>query len=134
MPSATGGRGMMIMATDYYTKWSIVTNNDPQFVGKDLVKFFHNYDIKQHMSTPRYPQSNGQARVSNKMILDCLKKSFFDKKGKWPDELLRCLWAYRTTKRQATGETHFSLAFGSEAVIPPNIIMPSISTVQPNIE
>ena len=51
------------------------------------------------------------------MILDCLKKSLTDKKGKWPDEFLGCLWAYRTTKGRATGETLFSLAFGSEEII-----------------
>ncbi|KAM2801730.1 hypothetical protein PS2_045127 [Malus domestica] len=164
MPPATGGRCMMIVATDYFTKWveaepmttttqtdierfiwrniicrfgipqSIVTDNGPQFVGKDLAKFFQKYGIKQHMSTPRYPQGNGQAEASNKTILDCLKKSLTDKKGKWPDELPGCLWAYRTTKRRATGETPFSLAFGSEAIIPPNIIVPSINTLLPSIE
>ena len=164
MPPATRGRGMMIVATDYFTKWveaepmttitqtnierfiwrniiyrfsipqSIVTNNNPQFVGKDLAKFYHKYGIKQHMSTPRYPQGNGHVEASNKMILNYLKKSFSDKKGKWPNELLGCLWAYRTTKRLATGETHFSLAFGLEAIIPPNVIVPSISTLLPSIK
>ncbi|MBT0984596.1 hypothetical protein KJ032_26555, partial [Salmonella enterica subsp. enterica serovar Typhimurium] len=75
-------------------------------------KFFQKYGIKQHMSTLRYPQGNRQAEASNKTIIDCLKKSLTDKKRKWPDELPRCLWAYRTTKRRATGETPFSLALG----------------------
>ncbi|KAM1785402.1 uncharacterized protein [Malus domestica] len=105
MPPATGGKGMMIVATDYFTKWvetepmttatqtdiehfiwrniicqfgiplSIVTDNCPQFVGKDLAKFFQKYGIKQHMSMPRYPQGNGQAEASNKTILECLKDS-----------------------------------------------------------
>ncbi|XP_068306662.1 uncharacterized protein [Pyrus communis] len=86
------------------------------------------------MSTPRYPQGNGHAEASNKTILDCLKKSFSDKKGKWPNELPGYLWVYRTTKRQATGETFFFLAFGSEAIIPPNVIVPSISTLLPSVE
>ncbi|KAM1040670.1 hypothetical protein ACFX2C_029930 [Malus domestica] len=86
------------------------------------------------MFTPRYPQGNGQAEASNKTILDCLKKSFIDKKGKWPDELPGCLWAYCITKRRATSETPFSLAFGSEAIIPPNIIVPSINTLLLSIE
>ncbi|XP_070667596.1 uncharacterized protein [Malus domestica] len=86
------------------------------------------------MSTLRYPQGNGQAEASNKTIINCLKNSLTDKKGKWPDELLECLWAYRTTKRRATGETPFPLAFGSKAIIPPNIIVPSISTLLPSIE
>ena len=68
------------------------------------------------------------------MILDCLKKSFTDKKGKWPDKFPRCLWAYHTTEGQATSEALFSLAFGSEAIIHPNVIVPSINTLLPNIE
>ena len=79
-------------------------------------------------------QGNGRAEASNKMILNCLKKSLSDKKGKWQDELPRCLWAYRITKRRATGDTHFSLAFGSESIIPPNVIVLSINTLLPNFE
>ncbi|KAI5312419.1 hypothetical protein L3X38_041592 [Prunus dulcis] len=37
------------------------------------------------------------------------------------------LWAYRTTKRRSTGETPFSLAYGTEVIIPPHITVPSIS-------
>ncbi|KAM2441194.1 hypothetical protein PS1_022432 [Malus domestica] len=74
------------------------------------------------MSMPRYPQNNGQVETSNKMIFDCLKKSLTNKKEKWSDELPGCLWVYHTTKRRATGETHFSLAFGSKAIIHPNVI------------
>ncbi|XP_068323108.1 uncharacterized protein [Pyrus communis] len=72
--------------------------------------------------------------MSNKTILDCLKKTLSDKKGKWPDELPSVLWTYCTTNRRATGETPFSPAYGSEAIIPPNITMPSTSTVLPNLE
>ncbi|KAM2165540.1 hypothetical protein ACFX1R_039677 [Malus domestica] len=68
------------------------------------------------------------------MILDCLKKSLTNKKGKWPDELPRCLWAYRTTKRRVTSETPSSLAFSSEAIIHPNVIKPSITALLPSIK
>ncbi|XP_068314956.1 uncharacterized protein [Pyrus communis] len=50
------------------------------------------------------------------------------------DELSRYLRAYHTTKRQPIGKTHFCLIFGSEAIIPPNVIVPSIDTQLPNIE
>ncbi|XP_070672143.1 uncharacterized protein [Malus domestica] len=115
MRLSTGDKGMMIVTTNYFTKsvkaepmntatqtdieryiWrnvicrfsipqSIVTDNGLQFMGQDLVKFFQKYGIKQHMSTPL---GNGQAKTSNKTILDCLKKSLSDKKGKWPNKLL----------------------------------------------
>ena len=35
------------------------------------------------------------------------------------------LWAYRTTPKEATGETPFSLVFGTEAVIPAEVGLPS---------
>ncbi|XP_068344200.1 uncharacterized protein [Pyrus communis] len=113
---------------------SIFTDNGLQFVGKHVAKFFQKYDIKQHMSTSRYPQGNRRGEASNKMILNCLMKSLTNKKGKWPDKLPRCLWAYRTTKRRATDETVFSLAFSSEEIIHPNVTKPSIIALLPSIE
>ncbi|KAL0331591.1 UNVERIFIED_CONTAM: hypothetical protein Sangu_1704600 [Sesamum angustifolium] len=36
-------------------------------------------------------------------------------------ELLRVLWAYRTTLRESTQETPFNLVYGTEAVLPTEI-------------
>lgn len=44
------------------------------------------------------------------------------------EELSGVLWAYHTTNRIPTGETPFSLAYGSEAVILVEIGMPSFRT------
>ena len=44
-------------------------------------------------------------------------------KGVWPDELPGVLWAYKTTMRTPTGETPFKLAYGSEAVIPAEVLV-----------
>ena len=46
-------------------------------------------------------------------------------KGAWVEELPFVLWAYRTTTRTAIGETPFSLAYGSEAMIPVEVGLPS---------
>ncbi|XP_075654834.1 uncharacterized protein LOC142625004 [Castanea sativa] len=69
-------------------------------------------------STPSYPQSNGQAEATNKVILDGLKKRLEYPKGKWVDELPHVLWAYRTTPRRSMGETPFFMTYGAEVVIP----------------
>ncbi|CAL8076670.1 unnamed protein product [Prunus armeniaca] len=53
---------------------SIVTDNGTQFLGRRITAFFVKYGIKQHLSTPRYPQGSGQAEASNKIVLDYLKK------------------------------------------------------------
>ncbi|XP_008245026.1 PREDICTED: uncharacterized protein K02A2.6-like [Prunus mume] len=159
MSSAPTKKDMMIVTTDYFTKWieaevlsstkevvwkniicrfgcpqKLVTDNGSQFIGKQITAFFAKYKIKQHLSTPRYPQGNGQAEASNKVILDCLKKRLECAEGKWVDELPGVLWAYRTTKRRSTGETPFSLAYGTEAIIPPHVIVPSIGIEVGSIE
>ena len=46
-----------------------------------------------------------------------LKKRLDDAKGRLVDELPHVLWTYRTTPRRSTGETPFSLTYGTEAVI-----------------
>ena len=47
-----------------------------------------------------------------------LKKRLDDAKGRWVEELLHVLWTYRTIPRKSTGETHFLMTYGAEAVIP----------------
>lgn len=59
------------------------------------------------------------------MIKQTLKTKLEKAKGDWPEELPFVLWSYRTTPRIPTGETPFSLAFGTEAVVPAEIGMPT---------
>jgi hypothetical protein len=60
--------------------------------------------------------------------LDGIKKRLEDAKGRWVEELPNVLWTFRTTPRRSTGETPFSLAYGSEAVIPLEIGLPTLKT------
>lgn len=52
------------------------------------------------------------------MLLNYLKKWLEGTIGKWVEELLDVLWAYRTTSRRPTRVTPFSLTYGMEVVIP----------------
>jgi len=50
------------------------------------------------------------------------------------DELPHMLWTYRTTPRRSTGETHFSMTYGAEAVISLESGLPTLRTGQFNVE
>jgi len=78
----------------------------------------------------QYPQSNGQVESTNKVIVDGLKKRLEDAKGKWVDELPHVLWTYRMTPRRSTGETPFSMTYGSEAIIPIETCFPTLRSDQ----
>ena len=46
-------------------------------------------------------------------------------KGAWVKELSFILWAYRTIRRTPTGETPFSLAYRSKAIISVELGLPN---------
>jgi hypothetical protein len=63
------------------------------------------------------------------MIIDGLKKRLYDenskKGGKWIHELPHVVWGLRTQSSKATGQTPFFLVYGSEAILPADIIWKS---------
>ena len=105
--------------------------NRPQFDSRVYRNFCHELKIKNLYSTPRYPQSNGLAKASNKTLLTALKKWLDSAKGKWVDELPGVLWAYRITARKPTGISPFAITYRMEAIIPTEIGMSTIRTDVP---
>ena len=136
----------IIVAVDYFTKWAkaeplatitkqkirnfvwrslicrfgipraLVSNNGKQFDNLKFRDFCAELGIKNYNSSPAHPQSNGQAKVTIRTLKAALKTKLEDLKGKWVEYLPEVLWAYRTTRKSATQETLFALAFGTEAV------------------
>nr|XP_009761337.1 PREDICTED: uncharacterized protein K02A2.6-like [Nicotiana sylvestris] len=103
----------------------IMCDNGKQFIGSKAMKFLEEHKIKSILSTPYHPSENGQAESMNKTIIQKLKKMLSDAKGKWREVLPEFLWAYRTRSKSSTGETPFSLVYGSEALIPVEVEEPS---------
>ena len=82
--------------------------------------------IEQKFSSVYYPQGNGQAEATNKIIKGILAKTI-KKNGKdWHDQLPYALWAYRISERIPIGATPYSLVYGDEVVIPLEIEIPSL--------
>ena len=158
LPTAPAQKKFLLVATDYFSKWveaepyasikdkdvtkfiwkniicrfgipqTIIADNGPQFDSIAFRNFCSELNIRNSYSTPRYPQSNGQAEATNKTLINALKKMLEQAKGKWVEELLGVLWAYRTTPGRPTGNTPFALAYGMDAIIPTEIGLPTIRT------
>ena len=124
LPVVAAHKKFLFVVTDYFNKWveveayanikdkdvsmfvwkniicwfgilqAIVANNRPQFDSIAFRTFYSELKIKNLCSTPRYPQSNGQVKATNKTLLSMLKKRLKKAKGKWVDELPRVLLAY----------------------------------------
>ncbi|RVW89210.1 Retrovirus-related Pol polyprotein from transposon 17.6 [Vitis vinifera] len=158
LPAAPAQKKFLLVATDYFSKWVeaeayasikdkdvtkfvwknivcrfgipqiIIADNGPQFDSIAFRNFCSELNIRNSYSTPRYPQSNGQAEATNKTLINALKKRLEQAKGKWVEELPGVLWAYRTTPGRPTGNTPFALTYGMDAVIPTEIGLPTIRT------
>ncbi|GKV45314.1 hypothetical protein SLEP1_g52419 [Rubroshorea leprosula] len=145
----------LIVGVDYFTKWvearalssltskkvedfvfssiicrygipnQIVADNGTQFNCSSVRDFCSSYGNKLQFTSVYHPESNDMVESVNKCILEGIKPRLEQHKAKWADELNNVLWAYRTTSRTATGETPYHLAFGTEAVIPIEIGVPS---------
>ncbi|XP_071695212.1 uncharacterized protein [Rutidosis leptorrhynchoides] len=81
---------------------------------------------EQTFTSVAHPQANGQCEVTNQDIVLGMKARLGLCRRGWIDELPNIFWAHRTTLKGTTNETPFSLVYGSEAVIPVKIIMPTM--------
>ncbi|KAM1609884.1 hypothetical protein ACFXTN_020354 [Malus domestica] len=105
---------------------TIVTNCGPSFISKEVKEFASKFKIKMIQSSPYYPQSNGQAEASNKVLLNIIKRMVTNSLEKWHERLGNTLCAYRTSKRAETGTTHYALTFGQDDVLPMEINVSSV--------
>ncbi|KAL0443980.1 UNVERIFIED_CONTAM: hypothetical protein Slati_2120700 [Sesamum latifolium] len=81
--------------------------------------------IKQRSTLVSHPQANGQVEITNRILVQGIKKRLDRAGGTWVEELTSVLWSYRTAPRGSTGESPFTLVYGTEAIIPTELGMPS---------
>jgi hypothetical protein len=92
-------------------------------------EFCENSSIEVKYVSVAHPRENGQVERANGLIIDGLKKRLYDannkKGGKWIHELPHVIWGLRTQPSKATGQTPFFLVYGSEAILPADIMWKS---------
>nr|GEZ16163.1 putative reverse transcriptase domain, ribonuclease H-like domain protein [Tanacetum cinerariifolium] len=88
---------------------------------KSISRLCDELNIKQQFISVAHPQANGQTEVTNRTLIEGLKTRLGKAKGQWVEELPKVLWAYHTTTKTGNHYTPFSLVYGSEAVLPPEI-------------
>ncbi|KAJ3707699.1 hypothetical protein LUZ61_011404 [Rhynchospora tenuis] len=158
-PQAKGNLKFIVVAVEYFTKWievkalslitsqkitdflehhivyrygiphTIITDNGRQFTRAPFKNYCRGLGIEINFASVCHPQSNELAEVSNRIILEGLKKKIEGTKNTWPEYLSEVVWAYNTTPRSATERSFYALVYGMEAVIPMEIVHPTLCTI-----
>ena len=104
---------------------SLVFYNATYFSYIRLTTFSNERGIKLHYSANCYPQGNGLAASTNKNLIRILKQTVIENQRSWHLALPNALWADRVTPKNSLGVSPYTLVYGKEAVLPPNILFPS---------
>ncbi|KAG9444948.1 hypothetical protein H6P81_016288 [Aristolochia fimbriata] len=155
-PKSDSDRQYILAATDYFSKWAeaaayrevkavtivdfirtqiiyrygvpryIMMDNGTPFKNKVMDRFCKKFRIQQRTSMAYNPAANGLAEAFKKTLCKILKKTVGANKRSWNEKLGEALWAYRTSFRTPTQSTPFLLVYGTEAVLPLEVQLPSL--------
>jgi hypothetical protein len=104
----------------------IITDLGSNFNNHQFWEYCENSGIDVRYVSVAHPRANGQVEHANGMVLHALKKRLHDdansKGGKWIKELPNALWGLRTQPSKPTGQSPYFLIYGSEAILPADVI------------
>ena len=99
-----------------------------------MQNFCENYNVILSHSTPYYPQGNGLAESSNKILVRIIKKLLVDNKKGWDSKLIFALWADRTSSKRSISTSPFQLVYGVDVVIPVQLAFPVMKYAQEDMD
>uniref|UniRef100_A0A2N9H4H0 Uncharacterized protein n=1 Tax=Fagus sylvatica TaxID=28930 RepID=A0A2N9H4H0_FAGSY len=154
-PVGTKQAKFLVVAIDYFTKWVeaeplaiiseknvksfvwkavicrfgiprvLISDNGKQFDNGPFREMCSQLNIKNHYSSPRHPQANGQVEVTNRTLLKQIKTRLEGAKGMWVEELPKAvipveigLTTFRTTfhrEEENEGQLRLNLDLLDEA-------------------
>ncbi|GJS45884.1 reverse transcriptase domain-containing protein [Tanacetum coccineum] len=159
---AQGKVKLLMVAVDYFTKWikakpvakitrnqvkkfvwdnivcrfgllgEIIFDNGKQFRDNPFKDWCEKLNIKQRFASVKHLQSNGQVERVNCSLGEGIKARLGEDNRNWVEEVTHVLWAHRTMIKTSNEDTPFSITYGTEAVIPVEIGMPSIRCAEVN--
>ncbi|GKE49964.1 reverse transcriptase domain-containing protein [Tanacetum coccineum] len=161
-PEAQGKVKFLFVVVDYFTKWieakpvatitvsqvkkfvwdnivcrfglpgEIISNNEKPFRDNPFKDWCEKLNIKQRFASVKHPQTNIHVERANRSLGEGIKARLGGNNRNWVEEVPHVLWAHRTMIKTSNEDTPFSLTYGTEAVIPVEIGMPSLRCAEIN--
>ena len=106
----------------------LVSDQGSHFLNGAIQVLTEHFLLRHTTSTTYYPQGNGQAESTNKVIVKMLQKLVNDNRTDWDIQLYTVLFSYRTAYKVATGHSPFELVYGLLPLMPTEYIVPTQRT------
>jgi hypothetical protein len=107
----------------------IITDLGSNFNNHQSWEYCENSGIDVRYVSVAHPRANEQVERAIGMVLNALKKRLHDaansKGGKWIKELPNALWGLRTQPSKPTEQSPYFLVYGSEAILPADVMWDS---------
>ncbi|XP_060210753.1 uncharacterized protein LOC132637722 [Lycium barbarum] len=108
---------------------SVITDNGANLNSHLMKDIYEQFMITHRNSTSYQPQLNGAVETAKKNIKRILRKMINNHKN-WNEQLPYASLGYKMTTRTSTRATAYLLVYGTEAVIPTKVEIPSHRIIQ----
>nr|XP_019066935.1 uncharacterized protein LOC101255278 [Solanum lycopersicum] len=140
VPAASNGHRFIFVAIDYFTKW-VEAASYKSITKKVVADFVRNNSICRFGVPESIITDNGANLNSHLMKEICEQFKIIHRRSTayrpqmngargWHEMLPYALLGYRTTVRTSTGATPYLLVYGTEAVVPVEVEIPSLRIIQ----
>ncbi|MCO5578912.1 hypothetical protein L7F22_032761 [Adiantum nelumboides] len=146
----------IIVATDYLTKWveakatskndakttaqflyeilftryglpiEIVSDRGTHFINEAIEFLLDEFLVIHKKSALYYPQANGQAESTNKILVTILTKVVSESRADWDQKMHSDLWAYKVAHKTCIGTTPFNMIYEAQAILPLEFLIPTL--------
>jgi len=110
--AATVESALLTLFARFGMPWLLHSDQGRNFESAVLSSLCSSLGIGKTRTTPYHPQGDGMVERVNRMLLTMLHTSCMQAAGQWEGHLPLILFAYRTSRRRATGFSPFGLMFG----------------------